>query len=160
MAKRRRKLRVIVDANILNAGVVWRRWPHEVLRHALQGDFRLVLCQQVIDEAVERLAEYFPTNQRQLTRWLAIVDYELAPEPSPKQIARNASLLPDPDDVPIALAAINAKVDYFVSEDKHFTLRTPQTEPFHQSVRVMLSGTFLREVMGWTGKQLDAAKKR
>jgi uncharacterized protein len=160
MAKRRRKLRVMVDTNVLISGVVWQRWPHEVLRHALEGDFRLVLCQQVIDEAVERLAEYFPTNRRQMSRLLAVVDYELTPAASPKQIARNASLLSDPDDVPIALAAINAKVDYFVTEDKHFTVRTPQTEEFHGSVRVMLSGTFLREVMGWSGEELDSAKKQ
>jgi predicted nucleic acid-binding protein len=123
MAKRRRKLRVMVDANILIAGVVWNRWPHAVLRHAVQRDFRLVLCQQVIDEAIERLAEYFPSSRPKLERLLSALDYELEKEPGPKQIGRNKYLLPDPHDVPIALAAINAKVDYFVSEDKHFTVR-------------------------------------
>ena len=51
-------------------------------------------------------------------------------------------------------------VDYFVSEDKHFPVRTEQTERFHQKVRVMISGTFLREVMGWTGDRLEQARKR
>jgi predicted nucleic acid-binding protein len=36
-------LRVMVDANILIAGVVWPRFPYEVLRHALKGDCQLIL---------------------------------------------------------------------------------------------------------------------
>lgn len=160
MAKRRRKLRVMVDANILIAGIVWRRWPYEVLRHAAKGQFRLVLCQQIIDEADERLAEYFPTSSSKLTRFLSSLDVELVADPRPRQIARNKSLLSDPDDIPIALAAINARVDYFVSEDKHFTARTSATAPFHKKVRVMVSGTFLREVMGWTHDELERARER
>ena len=48
-------LRVMVDANILIAGVVWPRWPYEVLRHALRGDFRLVLSEYVIQQARRRI---------------------------------------------------------------------------------------------------------
>src|SRR5258706_14519224 len=118
MAKRRNKPRVMVDANILFSGVVWRRWPYEVLRHAARGDFRMVLCQQVIDQATERLADYFPHYALKLERFLSSLAFDLQIDPGQKQIARNKSLLPDPDDVAIALAAINAKVDYFVSEDK------------------------------------------
>jgi predicted nucleic acid-binding protein len=150
----------MVDANILFSGLVWRRWPHEVLRHAGRGDFRLVLCQQVIDEATERLADYFPQSPRKLERFLSSLAFDLQVDPSPKQIARNKSLLPDPDDVAIALAAINAKVDYFVSEDKHFSAANETTADFHKKVRVMISGTFLREVMGWSSEQLDLARKR
>jgi predicted nucleic acid-binding protein len=160
MAKRRNKPRVKVDANILFSGVIWRRWPYEVLRHAARGDFRLVLCQQVIDEATERLADYFPQQPRRLQRFLSTLAFDLQLDPSLKQVTRNKSLLPDPDDVAIALAAINAKVDFFVSEDKHFTIANESSAQFHQKVRVMISGTFLREVMGWSGDRLDQVKKR
>jgi predicted nucleic acid-binding protein len=150
----------MLDANILYAGTVWHRWPHAVLRHALQKDFQLVLCEQVIAEAREGIAADYPGSSRKFERLLAALPYELVKDPSPKQVSRHAALLPDPEDVPIALAAINANVDYFVSEDKHFTVRTEQTEPFHRKVRVLIAGTFLREVMGWTGEQLDQAKQR
>lgn len=79
-------------------------------------------------------------------------------EPSEKQLARHRRLLPDPEDVPIALAAVNARVDYFVSEDKHFTDKTEQTTLLHQRLKVMLSGTFLREVMKWTSEQLEQVR--
>jgi predicted dehydrogenase len=33
--------KVMVDATVLIAGSAFPRWPHEVLRHALKGDFTL-----------------------------------------------------------------------------------------------------------------------
>ncbi|UCC89240.1 MAG: hypothetical protein JSV81_08005 [Anaerolineales bacterium] len=66
----------------------------------------------------------------------------------------------DITDVPIAVAAINAGVDYFVSEDKDFTVRDKTTARLHQKLEVMLPGTFLRQVMGWTGQELEGIRKR
>jgi predicted nucleic acid-binding protein len=150
----------MVDANILYAGSVWRRWPYEVLRHALKKDFHLVLCPKVILEAREGIAADYPASSQAFERLLAALPYELVNDPSPRHVAKHATLLPDPEDVPIALAAITARVDYFVSEDKHFTVRKGATEQFHKKVRVMLSGTFLREVMGWTHDDLEKVKAR
>jgi predicted nucleic acid-binding protein len=150
----------MLDANILIAAVVWRRWPHHVVRHAAAGDFRLVLSQRVIDEATEAIRLRFPGQATRFRRLLAQLKPEIAPEPSDKLIAKNLALLPDPEDVPIALAAIQARVDYFVSEDKHFTGRSDRTETLHRRLKVMLAGTFLREVMGWSSSRLDAVRAK
>ena len=91
---------------------------------------------------------------------MASLKPEIVSEPSEKQLARKRALLPDPEDVPIALAAINARVDYFVSEDKHFTEKSEQKAALHQRLNIMLSGTFLREVMKWTSAQLDEVRVR
>jgi hypothetical protein len=98
----------MVDANILYAGTVWHRWPHAVLQHALRKDFQLVLCAQVIAEAGAALAEDFPASSGKFERLLAALKYELVKAPSPRLVARFAGLLPDPEDVPIGLAAIHA----------------------------------------------------
>jgi hypothetical protein len=58
------------------------------------------------------------------------------------------------------VTAINAEVDYFVSEDKDFTDGDQTTAKLHQRLTVMLSGTFLRHVMGWTGEELEAIRNR
>jgi predicted nucleic acid-binding protein len=150
----------MVDANILFAAVGWKRWPHYVLKHAAAGDYQLVVSARVIAEATEEIAAKLPHQARPFRRLLAALKPEIAPEPTEKQIARNQRLLPDPEDVPIALAAINARVDYFVSEDKHFTQKSEQTATLHQRLNIMLSGTFLREVMKWTGKQLEDVRVR
>jgi len=39
---RRPEVRVFLDANVLLAGIVFPRWPWEILRHALRGDLQLV----------------------------------------------------------------------------------------------------------------------
>lgn len=158
--RRRRKLRVMVDANILYAAIGWRRWPYEVLRHVLRKDIRLVLSERVIAEATEEIGADFPDQVHAFRRLLAMLKPEMVPGPTERQIAKNKTLLPDPDDVPIALAAINAKVDYFVSEDKHFTTRDKARAELHRRLKVMISGTFLREVMGWTSKELARVHKR
>ena len=160
MAKRRRKLRVMVDANVLYAGTLWRRWPYEVLRHALRRDFRLALSAQAIDEAREAIAEDAPTRSAKFERLLTLLDYELVADPTPKQMAKYPNLVSDKDDLPIGVAAILAKVDNFVSEDKHFTEKNAGNTRFHQKVKVMRPVIFLREVMGWTSAELGQVQKR
>jgi predicted nucleic acid-binding protein len=160
MAKRRHKPRVMVDASIIFAAVGWKRWPYYVLKHAAAGDFQLVLCEQIIDEVMEEIAAKLPDRASQFRRLLPSLKPEISPEPTTKQITRNKGLLPDPEDVPIALAAINARVDYFVSEDKHFTQKSARTARLHQRLNIMLSGTFLREVMKWTSEQLEEVRAR
>jgi hypothetical protein len=66
----------------------------------------------------------------------------------------------DVTDVPIALAAIRAGVDVLVSEDKDFTIQNETTAELHRHLTVMLSGTFLRQVMGWTSEELEAIRHR
>ena len=46
-----KSLRVMLDTTVLIAGIAWPRWSYEVLRHALSGDFRLVLSPLVIKQA-------------------------------------------------------------------------------------------------------------
>ena len=63
----------------------------------------------------------------------------------------------DVNDIPIALAAINAQVDYLVSSDKDLT---DPNEPVHQYLKVLLPGSFLRAEMGWTSEGLEAIRSR
>jgi predicted nucleic acid-binding protein len=152
--------RVMVDTAMLLSGIVWPRWPHEVLMHAARADFHLVLSQVLMAEAREKFREKFSLHLQDFETFLEICDYELVSSPLPKEIAAHQDLMQDPDDIPIALSAINAHVDYFVSEDKHFTVRDQTTATLHQHLNIMLSGTFLRQVMGWTSEALEAIRHR
>jgi predicted nucleic acid-binding protein len=75
-------------------------------------------------------------------------------------VARHIDLVRDPTDVPVALAAINAGVDYLVSEDKDLTIQDETTAQIRQALHVMISGTFLREVMGWKSDDLEKIRHR
>ena len=150
----------MLDTTILLAGIVWPRWPYEVLQHALQGDFQLVLTQILIEEARRKFNERFPKWTEDFENFLKECNFEVVPVPSSEEILANQDLIRDITDIPIALAAINAGVDYFVSEDKDFTERNKTTAKLHNRLNTIISGTFLREVMGWTSEELERVRGR
>jgi len=160
MAVPRRKPRVFTDANVLFAGSAFPRWPYEVLRHAAAGHFQLVLCPLVIDQARRHLRQRFPDQVTRFDKFLRKVNYELVPDPTPEEIEVNRNLVRDLSDVAVALAAISANVDYVVSEDKDLTSQDATTAELRRHLNVLLSGTFLRQAMGWTSEELEAIRHR
>lgn len=153
-------MRVMVDANVLVAGSVFPRWPYEVLRHALRGDFELVLCPLVVEEARRALQRVFPDHLPLFDAFLLLCPYEAVSDPTPEEVVQNDGLVRDPSDIPVALAAINAKVDYLVSNDKDLTAEDESTERLRQLVRPIQVGTFLKEVMGWKDNELEKIRRR
>ena len=100
------KLRVMVDANILIAGTGWPRFPYEVLQHAVQGDFTLVLSSLVIEEARLHILRLIPEMAERFEVFLRETDYEEVAAPTVEEVTANIRLVRDPKDVPVALAAI------------------------------------------------------
>jgi predicted nucleic acid-binding protein len=160
MAAPPEKPRVFVDANVLLAGSAFPRWPYEVLEHATDEDFKLVLCPLVIKQAREHLQQLFPSHLVRFDRFLREVEYELVPDPTPDEVDAHQHLVRDLSDVPIVLAAIAAGVDYVVSGDKDLTAQDDTTVELRRRLNVLLPGTFLREVMGWTSEELEAIRHR
>ena len=160
MGRRSARLRVMLDANILVAGTAWPRWPHEVLLAGLRGDYQLVLSPYVIKQARRVLSRRFAVHVDRLEELLYSADIELVPDPTPEEVARSSDLVRDETDVPVALAAIDAEVDYLISEDKDLTARDDTTVILRQKLTVLLSGTFLRKVLGWTSKDLERIRHR
>jgi predicted nucleic acid-binding protein len=149
---------VMVDANTLFSGCAWARFPYEVLRHAVLGDYQLVLSPQIIAEAREAIQEIVPKEERRLDETLSASGYEQVAAPTQAEIDVNLQLVPrDPKDVHVALAAINAQVALLVSLDKDLT--APH-EPVHQHLKVLLPAVFLRDYMGWTSEKLETIRRR
>ena len=160
MAKTWPNIRAMLDANILIAGSVWPRWPYEVLQHAMNGDFQLVLSPYIIAQAQAQITKSFPDGAWRFQQLIERSNLELVKNPTKQQIEKAAGLVRDVTDIPVALAAINAKVDYLVSEDKHLTAKDKTTEQLREKLTVLLSGTFLREVMDWTSQRLERIRHR
>ncbi len=158
--KDKTKLRIMVDANILVAGTGWPRFPYEVMRHATKGDFQLMLSSYIILEARQHIIRMMPEKLADFEIFLKESCYEDVPTPTLEEVSANTELVRDVKDIPIALAAINAKVDFLISQDKDFTAQDETTEKLRQQLKIMLSGTFLREQMGWTSEQLEAIRNR
>jgi predicted nucleic acid-binding protein len=154
-------MRVAIDANVLITGIVWPRWPYEVLQHALRGDFILVLSPVVIAEARNRIMMTFPEFLAEFEFLLANLNYELAPVPTREEVAANSNLVRQLKDVPIALSIIGAHVDYFVTYDRDFTDAGETTRAVRNAIPgIVLPPVFLRDVLGWSSADLEAIRKR
>lgn len=156
----KKKLRVFLDANILIRGITLPRFPYEVLRHAAQGHFIPVFSPTVLDSARQYISELFPDHKETLEVLLSLLEYELVSDPSIQEIEAHSNLVRDAKDIPVALAAIQAKVDYLVSTDTDLTDVNETTSELRQLVTPLRVGSFLREVMGWSSKDLEVIERR
>ncbi len=151
------RLRVALDANVLIAGTVWPRWPHEVLRAALGRHFDLVLPEQVVEEARRHLTAQ---QQAALSYLLDHTPHERLPIPPRAEVLAARDLVRHDPDVPIALALLTAGIDIFVTNDRDFTDADAVAGRFSRQVRVMLPAVFLRDVLGWSSEALEAIRSR
>jgi putative PIN family toxin of toxin-antitoxin system len=154
------KLRIMIDANILVAGVGWPRFSSEVLRHAVKGDCQLVLSPRIVEEARKAISEISPERLDSFDEVLETTEYEEVVSPTDEDIESNIDLVRDPKDVHVALAAIQAKVDYLVTQDKDLTALDDSTKKLRDALAIVLPGTFLRESMGWTSEALETIRNR
>lgn len=154
------KLRVMVDANILVAGSGWPRFAYEVLQHAYQADFDLVLTPRIIFEARRAAKAVIPERAPSLDRFLQEVHYEPADTPTDEDIQEHSALVRDFKDVHVALAAMNAAVDFLITQDRDLTEHYEANQPLHEKVKVILPAAFLRQQMGWTSEAVEAIRHR
>lgn len=75
-------------------------------------------------------------------------------------MAAHAGLVRDEKDIPVALAAIQARMDYLVSTDRDSTDKDETTTELRKYLNPIKVGTSLREVMGWTSQSLSAIERR
>jgi predicted nucleic acid-binding protein len=156
----KQKPRVFLDANVLIRGITLPRFPYEVLRHAARRDFIPVFSPLVLDSAHRYVGEMFPEHRSALDVLLRLLDHELALDPTPDEVSAHAGLVRDAKDVPVALAAIQARVDYLVSTDRDFTDVDDTTVELRRHLVPIQVGSFLRQVMGWSSQQLSAIERR
>lgn len=87
-----RHLRVMLDATVLLAGIVWPRFPYEVLQHALRGDFQPVLCPFLLAQVRRKFSELFPAHINRFETFLQGLPYEKVPDPSAYDLAVHLSV--------------------------------------------------------------------
>jgi predicted nucleic acid-binding protein len=120
-----------------------------------------VLSALVIEEANVHIQTIDARQLPRFERFLADCQVELIADPTCEQVQQQRDLVRDASDIPIALAAMNAKVEYLVTYDRDFTDLDPTTAKVRQAIPgILLPPVFLREVMGWTSEQLEAIRYR
>jgi predicted nucleic acid-binding protein len=162
MTQQSNLLRVMVDANVLVAGIAWPRFPYEVLQHATDGGFRLVLSPGIIEEARYTLAKIPPAsvNVGDFEAFLKNTEIEYVQAPTKEVLAAHTGLVRDPKDIHVAVAAIAAKVDLLVTQDRDFTADNESTHEVRKLLNICVPGVFLREYMGWSSEALESVRTR
>lgn len=139
----------MLDVNVLIAGTVWPRWQYAILQHALKGDFQLLLAPLIIEAARHHIQSLDPQQLSRFEQVLADCNAELVDDSAREEVYQNLDLVRSDADVPIALAAINSQVDYFVTYDRDFTDEDETTGKVRQAIPgIMMPPRFLREAMG------------
>ncbi len=152
--------RVFLDANVLIRGVTFPRFPYEVLRHAARNEIVAIVSLMVMDSVRLYVRGRFPAHQEALEALLELLDLEVAPDPPAQEVAAHIDLVRDPKDVPVALAAIEARAEYVVSTDRDLTDVDDTTTELRRHLKTMAVGAFLHEVMGWSHEALSAVERR
>ncbi len=158
-----KKLKVFVDANILIRGISFPRYPYEILRLAARHTIVLVVSPSVLADAHRYLSLLFPDHLPKLEGFLATALIEMAPDPTPEEVASQRDLVRDFKDVPVVKAAATARVDFLVSTDADLTDVDQTTEALREIIapgKVMKPGAFLSEVIGWSHAELDVISRR
>jgi hypothetical protein len=152
------KLRVSLDATVLYAGTGWPRWPYEVLRAAMAGEYALVLVEQVVEEARRHVDG--KAQAHVLDYFLSNTPHEVLPMPAADVVHQNLGLIRDESDVPIAVALLEHGVDIHVSNDRDWTEQDATDQSLRDRLGIMLPAVFLRDVLGWQSDDLEAVRNR
>ncbi|MEW6402638.1 MAG: PIN domain-containing protein [Chloroflexota bacterium] len=117
-----KRVNVFLDSSALIAGILSETSAaHVLLQLGETEDIALTICELVLHETKRSIArkshEVLENVQKEIER----SGISILQDPSYEEILANLYLMDDPDDVPILLAAMKAKVDYLATHDrKHF----------------------------------------
>ncbi len=126
----------------------------------LRGEVAVVLSPLVVDAARSHVSQDYPAQLPLFEIVLQNIHAEMVPDPSVERVAENRDLCRDESDVPVALAAIDAGVDYLVTTDKDLTVEDETTVRLRQQVNVITPLALLRHVFHWPEDAIAAADHR
>jgi putative PIN family toxin of toxin-antitoxin system len=131
--------RVMIDTNVLFSAMFrFDGTPFNAFLKASEMPYRLVLCDQIVDELRRNFNRKLPEKIQILERFLSIAQYDLITiTPEDEEIDDEGNIR-DVDDRPILRAARKANVDIFVTGDNDF-LESPVTNP-----KIMTAAQFVR----------------
>lgn len=116
------KVSIFLDSSALIAGVISENGAaHVLLQLGETEDISLTISEFVFNETTRSIGRKSPENLANVQKEIEKARIIITQDPSYEEIQANLYLMDDPDDVPVLLAAIKAKVDYLATHDhKHF----------------------------------------
>jgi predicted nucleic acid-binding protein len=145
-----KKYNIFLDSSALVAGVLSETGAAHVL--VLLGeseDILLTVSEMVIIESERAITLKSPRNVPVLLNAIVSSNLTILRDPSAKEVGANLYLISDPNDVPILLAAMKAKVDYLATHNRKHFLDDP-TVAEKSGLRIGTPG----DVLAWLRENL------
>ena len=121
------KFNIFLDSSALIAGAISESGAaHILLNLGESKDIVLTVSELVIWESERIMAKKAPASLNDLRSLIKSSNLKIVANPSLKEVEANLYLIKDPNDVPILLAAIKAKVDYLATHNRKHFLEDPQ----------------------------------
>lgn len=121
------KIKVFLDSSAVMAGVISSAGAARVLLIMSEnGQIETFISEQVIVETERSIAKKVPHALPEFRQTLKDANLKVIQNPTPEEIEENLSLIADPDDVPILLAAMRVHVDYLATHNRKHFLNDPK----------------------------------
>jgi len=141
---------VFLDSSTLIAGAISASGAaHILLNLGESQDILLTVSELVIIESERSMAKKSPSNLNDLRSLIKSSNLRIVDNPSPEEVEANLYLINDPNDVPVLLAAMKAKVDYLATHNRKHFLDDPKVAE-KSGLRI---GT-LGDVLAWLRENL------
>lgn len=145
-----KKLNIFLDSSVLIAGVLSERGAaHALLSLGESEEILLTVSEMVIIESERSIALKSPRTIPIFRNSIVTSNLEIMRDPSAKEVKANLYLISDPNDVPILLAAMKAKVDYLATHNRKHFLDDPKVAEM-SGLRIGTPG----DVLAWLRENL------
>jgi len=146
------KVNIFLDSSALVAGVISTTGAaHTLLMFGEDETIMLTVNEWVVSESEEALSRKSPKNIKNLRNSLLSSKVQILPDSSDEEIQANLYLMDDPDDIPVLLAAIKAKVDYLATHDRKHFLDDPKVAE-RAGIKIGTPG----DVLAWIRENLSS----
>ena len=144
------KLNIFLDSSALIAGAISESGAaHVLLNLGESQDIVLTVSELVIIETERAMAKKAPGNLNDLRSLIKSSNLRIVDNPSKEEVEANLHLINDPNDVPILLAAMKAKVDYLATHNRRHFLDDPKVAEI-SGLRIGTPG----DVLAWLRENL------
>ncbi len=144
------KFNIFLDSSALIAGAISESGAaHILLNLGESKDIVLTVSELVILESERSMAKKAPSNLNDLRNLIRSSNLRIVDNPPRTEVEANLYLINDPNDVPILLAAMKAKVDYLATHKRKHFLDDPKVAE-RSGLRIDSPG----DVLAWLRENL------
>ena len=120
------KIKVFLDSSVLIAGILSSSGAARVLLVMSEiGQIEVFISEHVITESERSLARKVPHALPEFRQSIRDAQPKILQNPTQQEIRDHLYLIGDPEDVPILLAAMKAKVDYLATHNRRHFIDDP-----------------------------------